>query len=844
MANGENEALVEIEEVLQHLEAISFVAQRDAREALPALDGEDAQTRLLWLQAARDLFFHDREAGKAFMRATPELHARWPDVRRWTAQALVFTRWVNSWRALEGFLEQAGEVYAQHGGAAEQAWYDIGMRWCERSVEDARAYFGTDYAKLSDGEGIAGIEALMAPAEMLAKEARLTLETYLPGALIARSVVGTPGLGPWARRGVDLMQTGRSRGEAYFRLENAEGVRHLLDELPGYRPRRHSRFLQLLLLAWFDEEIPLADSDWRPGRGRPAMECDGRTIFMPAVLDDRDEAVVAALHTAGHLRYDTYARREIEALFVASDTEHPPLDEDQRITWRPLFAPYAERMFRFQVLFDLCEDLRVDARLCADVPGYATRLRRLLARAETPEGAPGIFFSFAREQYERLLSGDALDSRLQGLLAGEARLLDAFQAGQALFADEGFPDIAIEARSEAYLPGHGLNTGHAVYPRRTYAEIHDAPHADAYAEHRQTKEKQEGETPPQAPEQRQNDPDSDINVPPENTSGSGGRVGVGIPMPTKDVHTRGASREAGEGVIPYPEWDYREQRYLHEWAKVIERPVTEGKPKRAANILDDHAGALKRLRAALELQRPARMAPLRRQPEGDELDIEATIDYVVDKRAGLSPEGRIYRRRAVQHRDTAVLLLADMSTSIMARHPSGEGKLIDRIRSGLILFSEALSSLGDAYAICGFASKYHDNVNYYVLKDFAEAGGAEVNARIAGVSGRLASRMGAAIRHSIRRFDEVDARHRLLLLLSDGRPADYDDGGDPRYLNEDTRMAMKEAVDAGVHPFCITLDPRGGQYLPSIFGPGHYTVLDRVDELPARLPEIYLRLRR
>lgn len=135
-------------------------------------------------------------------------------------------------------------------------------------------------------------------------------------------------------------------------------------------------------------------------------------------------------------------------------------------------------------------------------------------------------------------------------------------------------------------------------------------------------------------------------------------------------------------------------------------------------------------------------------------------------------------------------------------------------------------------------------MNYYVIKDFDESSGAGVNARLAGISGRLASRMGAAIRHSIKRFEAVDARHRLLLLLTDGRPADYDDGGDPRYLNEDTRMAMKEAIDAGVHPFCITLDPRGGEYLPAIFGPGHYTVLDRMDDLPARLPEIYLRLRR
>jgi nitric oxide reductase activation protein len=119
-----------------------------------------------------------------------------------------------------------------------------------------------------------------------------------------------------------------------------------------------------------------------------------------------------------------------------------------------------------------------------------------------------------------------------------------------------------------------------------------------------------------------------------------------------------------------------------------------------------------------------------------------------------------------------------------------------------------------------------------------------VRATVGGLSGRLATRMGAAIRHAVHRFEGVQTPRRLLLLLSDGRPEDYDDGGDRRYLHEDTRMAVKEAVNAGVHPFCITVDTLANQYLPQIFGRGHYLVLDDVGSLPAKLPEIYLRLRR
>ena len=115
---------------------------------------------------------------------------------------------------------------------------------------------------------------------------------------------------------------------------------------------------------------------------------------------------------------------------------------------------------------------------------------------------------------------------------------------------------------------------------------------------------------------------------------------------------------------------------------------------------------------------------------------------------------------------------------------------------------------------------------------------------LGGLSGRLATRMGAAIRHACVRFGESAATRRLLLILSDGRPADYDDGGDERYLHEDTRMAVKEAADQGIHVFCITLDALGSAYLERIFGRGHFLVIDRLDDLPRRLPQVYLRLRR
>ncbi|HSP00644.1 MAG TPA: VWA domain-containing protein [Thioalkalivibrio sp.] len=840
----EAETLVQIQEVLQHLEHVSFVAHRDTKEAMPSVEPHGAADTLLWIETARDLFFRDREGGKSFLRHTPHMVEQTGTVRAWVGQASAFGQWVNGWRALEGFLAQAGDVWQAWGSEGEALWYDLGIRWCERGIPEGRAFFEADFRELSGGEGIEGLKRLMQPAEALYTDRKLNLDVFLAGASIARSLVGSEGLEAWARRGADILQAGRSRGEAYFKLESEESLKHLLDTLPGYRPRAHSRFLRLMQVAWFGAHVSMEDGNWRPGRGRPMVETDGQRLFLPAAMESRDEAMVAVIHAAGHLHFDTYCGEDVEALFRTMGMEHPPLDEDQRITWRPLFASFAERMFRFQLLFDLCEDLRVNHRLHALVPGFLSRLLRLARKHPVPGGAAGHYYRLALAMHESLLTGQGQDPRLEPLLTESATLRDSFRIARELFVDEAFPEIDVEGREEAYLPGLSLNTARALYPRKRGEPVGGyTEDTDAHAEQKAVQEKQAELPPPQAPEQRQNDPDPDINVPQENTSGSGGRIGVGIPMPAQ-VDKRGVAHQQNLEGVPYPEWDYREQRYLSDWARVHEKRLEESEPERAEALLAENAPMLKRLRRALEMQRPSRVAPLRKQLDGDELDLEAVTGFIADKKAGLSPKPFIYRRRTVQHRDTAVLLLADMSTSIMARHPSGQGKVVDRLRAGLMVFAEAIESVGDPYAICGFASRHHDNVSFYVLKDFHEHTGPEVRARMAAVSGRLASRMGAAIRHGIKRFEQADAHHRLLLILSDGRPADYDDGGDSRYLHEDTRMAMKEAVDAGVHPFCITLDTSGADYLPAIFGPGHYLVLDNVDDLPRRLPEIYLRLRR
>ncbi len=822
------------EDILDHLAAISFVAGRDARAAMPAVTSLGETAILRYLEAGRDLFFYDREAGKAFFHATADLVQAFGGLDPWLDQARRFLRQRGTFRAAVGFFEQAGAVRRSWGADGEALWFDSGATWIDRHVDSAASYFRVPAAILFGNAGTEGLRALLAPADTLAR-GRLGLGTYLEGAIQVRGICGLDGVAEWARRGADVLAAGRVRGEAWFRLESEEARGFLLEVLPGFHMRPHKRLFGLLLQAWTGLHLPLEEGGWSLEGGRSFLETDGRSLFVPAVMPDREEALLAFYHTGAHLTFDSYEQDAIRALFAEIGMEHPPLDSEQRMTWRPLFARFGEDMIRFQLIFDLCEDLRVDMALEREMPGYLARVLRAARDHNLPEGPGRCYY----EEALRLLE-DARDGRLSAGLAvltlSQASIVDAFRAALTWYANTDLPPLTLAERASAYLPGHSPNAARPVYPRRKRDS--DAPEMDGggglgAAGHE--------EKPRESPQQAEgNDPDMDI--PPEDIQGTGGRVGVGIPVLAK-VTGSGRGVKGPRGGWAYREWDYRHQSYKEGWARVHERSLREYDEAKAMEIATEYDGTLRRLKRALQAQKPTRMAPRRRQYEGDEPDLEAAVQFMVERRAGRSPKAGIYQQRRPQQRDTAVLLLADLSTSIMAEAGDSGVRVVDRLRAAMLLFGEALVEVGDPFALYGFASKYHDEVLLYPIKRFADRFDMRVRALLGGLSGRLATRMGAAIRHSSRLMLRSPAQRRLLLILSDGRPADYDDGGDPRYLQEDTRMAVKEAQDLGIHAFCISLDPRGGEYLPLVFGPGHYLVLPHLDSLPTRLPEMYLRLR-
>jgi hypothetical protein len=299
----------------------------------------------------------------------------------------------------------------------------------------------------------------------------------------------------------------------------------------------------------------------------------------------------------------------------------------------------------------------------------------------------------------------------------------------------------------------------------------------------------------------------------------------------------------GVEVSRYPEWDTQIGDYRPRWTSVWERRAVGDASAFVESVMIEHGPMVRRLRREFQMLKPTGLGRERRAREGDELDLEALIEELVDRRAGRPSEGRVYLRTRRSERDVAVAFLVDLSASTREMVGESGKSVIEVEKESLVMMSEALEALGDRYAIFGFSGRGRQMVTFDVFKDFDERLDDRVRGRIGAMSHRMENRDGAAIRHATRRLMEIDAGTRLLILLSDGKPLDCGcDLYQGAYAQGDTRMALREAMERKVHPFCITVDPEGEDYLRELYGEVRYAIIDSVEALPARLPAIYKRL--
>lgn len=291
-----------------------------------------------------------------------------------------------------------------------------------------------------------------------------------------------------------------------------------------------------------------------------------------------------------------------------------------------------------------------------------------------------------------------------------------------------------------------------------------------------------------------------------------------------------------DGIL-LPEWDWKQAKLLPDRCHILELMSTDAEPMALPGHL---ARTAKRLRHQFQALAPARTWH-QAQQDGQEIDLDAYLNYAADLAAGHGVGGdSLYKSMHSGERDLACLLLADLSLSTDS-WIDDHHRVIDVIRDALFLFAESLHATGDRFSMYGFSSRRRDPIRVHRLKAFNERYNASIRGRINVIKPGYYTRMGAGIRHATEILSGQPATRRLLLVLTDGKPNDLDQY-EGRFGIEDTRQAVLACRKAGLQPFCVTIDDKGNDYLPHLFGKKGYVIIRNPAELPKKLPLLYAQL--
>ncbi|XXG30916.1 MAG: VWA domain-containing protein [Ferrovum myxofaciens] len=293
----------------------------------------------------------------------------------------------------------------------------------------------------------------------------------------------------------------------------------------------------------------------------------------------------------------------------------------------------------------------------------------------------------------------------------------------------------------------------------------------------------------------------------------------------------------------YAEWDYQMQLERPDWCTVLEKRPIPGEVEVIDDIVVKYKSIIGRLKYLIEAMQPQGVQRLRKQEDGDEIDLNAAVRAMIEMRMGEQPDPRVMMRNVRKVRDLSVLLLIDLSESTNDLVLGSNNTVLQLAREATVLLANALDKIGDPFAIHGFDSNGRHDVEYYRFKDFDMPYNDLAKSRLAGMRGQLSTRMGAAMRHAGSILKRRPSSRKLLLVVTDGEPAD-NDMRDPQYLRFDAKKAVEELTRSGITTYCLSLDPRADQYVSRIFGAKNYMVVDHVQRLPEKLPLLYMGLTR
>jgi len=596
------------------------------------------------------------------------------------------------------------------------------------------------------------------------------------------ALLSAAGLKNWTEYGIRNYAGHPERQVDYFRLQSADSLAVLQRERHGTLFADVERKLDLYLRAlWCDSELLVPYSTAFDELRRPLPYYDKLGLRVPDVFDDADgpNGKVSGL--------DRY--RAVLAHMVGHRRWSTPQIADN---WSP-FQRMAVEFF---------EDCRIETLLIREYPG----LRRIFLGLH-PRPAEGA-------------CDPATTSCLRHRLAMLSRAL--------LDPDHGYVDAALNsfvARFHALLAGSESSTGqiaelalaYVTQTRRQSDQLAKMHFDDTVIDYRDDNRQlwmfiEQGDEEEAFDEERKLEPGEEL-----------------------------------QGLPPrrYPEWDYQSQTYRPDWVSVYEALHPSGNAADIDRLLEKHAALAKHLKRLLDLLKPQDKVRVRYQEEGSELDLDIAIGSLIDYKSGVAPDPRINMSHRTDGRSIDVLLLLDLSESLNQKVGVGgtAGQtVLELSQEAVSLLAWAIDCLGDAYAIAGFHSNTRHEVRYQHIKGFSERWDDTVKARLAAMQAGWSTRMGAALRHAGHYLEHRRADKKILLLLTDGEPADID-VTEPGHLRADARRAVEELEGRGVATFCLSLDPNADEYVRDIFGK-RWRVLDRIERLPETLPSLYLELTR
>ena len=698
----------------------------------------------------------------------------------------------------------------------------------------------------------------------------------------------------WFTAGMEVLAYSVEGARAYFALESQKALISVEAALSGVPLRKVARTVKLFVQGLCGTDLTiqaLPDSLSQETSARATVSQDGRIISLPPLLRRYPTAeentrlyLVMAAHEAGHVEFGTYrlTLEPLADLVMAVRQKYGLVKQAAPDTLAALFRLYPHPGL-VQDLWMLVEDARVEFLLQREYPGLQRDLQQFareaittrslthgltakelvvdqLLQLSTAASQPVAIHEAIKDEItilwpmcqavlsptataeEAVRVAHALYLRLEELLAPKGAMIQVDQADDPS-EELGVGPSASEQTGEDYRPVTNWVYRGAMNPE--FIRQHDQ-NGRASDDQKQSEDIERMAS--AAGGAQESSAQGQRNRERTHTATESDRLAGGRQLPTHVEELLALKVEQpvpvdhagpGDRAVRYPEWDQGIDDYRLNWCRVVERAAEEGSGEIVGATLSAHGSEVSALRRFFESLRPPGLRRVPGQADGDELDVDAAVRMCAERAAGVDLSDRIYVRRERKERDVAAAFLVDVSGSTSRQLDSGR-RVIDLEKEGLVLLCEALEAVGDQYALYGYSGQGRGQVDFLVIKDFDDQLGGKAAQRLGGLAPMQQNRDGAAIRHATAKLLAREARTRLLVLISDGRP--LDDGYKDEYSLEDTKAALREARQRGVHPFCITIDREADGYLRRMYGDVQFAVIDHIEALPMRLPRIYQRL--